>query len=224
MLAGRHVTRRCDGDSLEGSAFGVPIFYGYQAGKYFTEAPSHPGNAYWYQAKRANEVFQMLDGKQRKIALIGKPRKEEGAKTVRLTGKTRELPGIPIDGLSDDQKEHVRKVFADVLAPCRKKDAEEALKLITPAQFDHLHIAFYRHNDLGQSRRLGRLANRSAVHVDPFSRRTPHPRIHPYSKASRRLKDGVCVVKPQQRESEEMKKRADRIFRRILGGETKMEK
>ena len=121
VLTGRHVTRRCDGDSLEGSAFGCPIFYGYQAGKYFTEAPSHPGNAYWYQAKRANEVFQMLDGKQRKIALIGKPRKEEGAKTVRLTGKTRELPGIPIAGLSDDQKEHVRKVFADVLAAVPKK-------------------------------------------------------------------------------------------------------
>lgn len=150
VLTGRHVTRRCDGDSLEGAAFGGPIFYGHQAGKYFTESPSHPGNAYWYQAKRANEVFQALDGKQRKLALLGKPRKEEGTKTVRLTGKTRELPGIPIAGLSGDQKNHVRKVLTDVLAPFRKKDADEALKLITPAQFDHLHIAFYRHNDLGK--------------------------------------------------------------------------
>jgi hypothetical protein len=27
VLTGRHVTRRCDGDSLEGAAFGGPIFY-----------------------------------------------------------------------------------------------------------------------------------------------------------------------------------------------------
>ncbi len=150
VLTGRHVTRRCDGDSLEGAAFGGPIFYGHQAGKYFNEPPTHPGNVYWYQAKRANEVFQMLDGKQQKLALLGKPRKEEGAKTVRLTGKTKELPGIPIAALSGDQKEHVRKVLADVLAPFRKRDADEALQLITPAQFDHLHIAFYRHNDIGK--------------------------------------------------------------------------
>lgn len=150
VLTGRHVTRRCDGDSLEGAAFGGPIFYGHQAGRYFTEAPSHPGNAYWYQAKRANEVFQMLDGKQRRLALLDKPRREEGTKTVRLTGKTQELPGIPIADLSGDQKGHVRKVLADVLAPFREKDADEALQLLTPAQFDHLHIAFYRHNDLGK--------------------------------------------------------------------------
>ncbi|MCS1409852.1 MAG: hypothetical protein M2R45_03038 [Verrucomicrobia subdivision 3 bacterium] len=149
VLTGRHVTRRCDGDSLEGSAFGGPIFYGHQAGKYFDEPANHPGNAYWYQAKRANEVFQMLDGKQRDLALLNKPRKEEGTKTVKLTGRTSDLPGIPIEGLSGDQKEHVRKVLADVLAPFRKKDATEALNLIEPAQFDHLHMAFYKHNDIG---------------------------------------------------------------------------
>jgi hypothetical protein len=26
VLSGRHVTRRCDGDSVEGTAFGGPIF------------------------------------------------------------------------------------------------------------------------------------------------------------------------------------------------------
>ena len=84
----------------------------------------------------------MLDGKQRKLALLGKHRKEEGIKAVRLTGKTQELPSIPITDLSVDQKDHVRQVLADVLAPFRKKDADEALKLITPTQFDYLYIAF----------------------------------------------------------------------------------
>ncbi len=68
VLTGRHCTARCDGDSVEGTAFGGPIFYGH-ASQSFNEKPDHPKNVYWYQAKRANEVFQALDGKQRKIAL-----------------------------------------------------------------------------------------------------------------------------------------------------------
>src|SRR5260221_4596316 len=68
VLTGRHVTRRCDGDSVEGVAFGGPIFYGHAALS-DDEAADHPGNIYWYQAQRANEVFKMLDGKQRELAL-----------------------------------------------------------------------------------------------------------------------------------------------------------
>ena len=149
VFTGRHVTRRCDGDSVDGAAFGGPIFYGHQAGKYDEEAANHPGNVYWYQAKRANEAFQMLDGKQRKLALLNKPRAENGTATVKLTGKSSDLPGIPIGELASDQKQHVRKVLRDVLAPFRKKDADEALRLIDPAQFDHLHMAFYKNKDLG---------------------------------------------------------------------------
>src|SRR2546426_9637140 len=77
VLAGRHVTRRCDGDSVEGAAFGGPIFYGHAA-KRFNEAGDHPGNIYWDQARRANEVFKMLDGKQRELALLDEPREEKG--------------------------------------------------------------------------------------------------------------------------------------------------
>src|SRR5262249_54018114 len=69
VLTGRHVTRRCDGDSVEGAAFGGPIFYGHAA-RGFYEKPDHPGNAYWFQAVRANEVFGMLNGKQRQMALL----------------------------------------------------------------------------------------------------------------------------------------------------------
>jgi hypothetical protein len=149
VLTGRHVTRRCDGNSVEGAAFGGPIFYGHQAGNKDIEPPHHPGNAYWYQAKRANEIFQMLDGKQRSLALLGESRKEEGTQTVRLTGKTSQLPGIPMTELLADQQGLVRKVLGDVLAPFRKQDADEALKLVEDAGFDHLHMAFYKNEDLG---------------------------------------------------------------------------
>jgi Protein of unknown function (DUF3500) len=149
VLTGRHCTRRCDGDSVEGAAFGGPIFYGHAAAGFY-EKPDHPGNAYWYQAKRANEVFQMLNGKQRQMALLGQGREEKGTETVRLTGKTSQLPGIPMTEMTSDQKDHVRKVMADVLAPFRKEDADEAMKLIELNGFDHLHMAFYKNQDVGK--------------------------------------------------------------------------
>ena len=71
------------------------------------EAADHPGNIYWYQAKRANEVFQMLNGKQREQALLGTSRGEHGTDTVSLSGKKHGLPGIPVSDLTRDQKEHV---------------------------------------------------------------------------------------------------------------------
>lgn len=149
VLTGRHVTRRCDGNSVAGAAFGGPIFYGHQAGNKDKEPANHPGNAYWYQAKRANEVFQMLDGKQRAMALLGNARREEGTSTVKLTGKTAGLPGIPMTELFKDQRGLVRQVLGDVLAPFRKQDADEALKLIEQAGMDHLHMAFFKNQDLG---------------------------------------------------------------------------
>ena len=148
VLTGRHVTRRCDGDSVEGAAFGGPIFYGHAALS-DEEAADHPGNIYWYQAQRANEVFKMLDGKQRDLALLGNPRGEHGTDTVALTGKKSGLPGIPVRELSSDQKEHVHKVMSDLLAPFRKQDVDEAIKLIKANGFDDLHMAFYKNLDIG---------------------------------------------------------------------------
>ena len=149
VFTGRHVTRRCDGNSVDGAAFGGPIFYGHAA-QGFNEKADHPGNAYWFQALQANEVFKALDGKQRKLALLDTdPRKEQGTKTVALAGKSGALPGIGMTDLSADQKGLVRKVMADLLAPFRKADADEAMKLIEAAGFDKLHMAFYSKLDIG---------------------------------------------------------------------------
>ncbi|MFV1994080.1 MAG: DUF3500 domain-containing protein [Verrucomicrobiales bacterium] len=148
VLTGRHCTRRCDGESVEGTAFGGPIFYGHAAGG-FNEGPGHEGNAYWYQALRANEVFEMLDGKQRKQALAHRGRKEDGRATVALTGQKKGLEGIRVADLSADQKGHVRKVVKDILAPFRQRDAREALRLVEAAGFDNLHMAFYQEQDIG---------------------------------------------------------------------------
>ena len=149
VLTGRHCTRRCDGDSVAGSAFGGPIFYGHAA-ESFNEKPDHPGNAYWFQAKRANEVFQMLDGRQRQQALLDQGRPERQSQTVALTGKKEGLPGVSVSDLSRDQKDHVRKVLADLLAPFREEDRAESMKLVEANGFDNLHMAFYKNQDVGQ--------------------------------------------------------------------------
>jgi hypothetical protein len=149
VLTGRHCTRRCDGDSVDGAAFGGPIFYGHAA-KGFYEKADHPGNAYWYQALQANEVFKMMDGKQREKALLGDGREEKGTETVKLVGKSDGLPGISASELSRDQQGQLRKTLAALLAPFRKADADEAMKLIEANGFDNLHMAFYKNQDIGK--------------------------------------------------------------------------
>lgn len=150
VLTGRHTTRRCDGNSVAGAAFGGPIFYGHAA-KSFNEKADHKGNAYWYQGLRANEVFKALDGKQRKLALLDiNPPGEHAKETVELPIKNENLEGIPMTELASDQKDLVRKVLADLLAPFRKTDADEALKLIEAGGFDKLHMAFFSTMDIGK--------------------------------------------------------------------------
>ena len=148
MLTGRHCTRRCDGDSVEGAAFGGPIFYGHAA-EGFNEEPDHPGNVYWYQAKRANEVFKMLDGKQREMALRDKPREEEGTETVKLTGRAKGLAGHPDDRAQQGPEGPRPQSDGRPARPFRKADADEAMKLIEANGFDNLHLAFYKNKDIG---------------------------------------------------------------------------
>ena len=148
VFTGRHVTRRCDGDSLEGAAFGGPIFYGHAADG-FNEKADHKGNAYWFQAKRPNELFQALDGKQRKAALLGTSRGERGTATVKLTGKKKGLPGLRTADMSKDQQGLMRGVMKDMLALFRKKDVDESMKFIEQSGFENLHIAFYKNENIG---------------------------------------------------------------------------
>ncbi len=150
VLTGRHITRRCDGDSVQGVAFGGPIFYGHQAGERDAEAADHPGNVFWYQARRANEVFQALDGKQRGLALVdARGRAEAATDTVKLKGNTADLRGIPVSELSKDQQGLVRQVMDDLLASFRKPDADEAMKLVEAQGLQNLRLAFFKQQDVG---------------------------------------------------------------------------
>lgn len=149
VLTGRHCTVRCDGNTVAGAAFGGPIFYGH-ASQGFIEKPDHPKNVYWYQAKRANEVFQALDGKQRQIALLGDPREEKGTSTVDVKKPGEPLAGLPVAEMTRDQRELVTQVLHDLLLPFRQEDRERAMLDITAnGGVNSLAMSFYKNLDIG---------------------------------------------------------------------------
>ena len=146
VMTGRHLTIRCDGDSVEHVAFGGPIFYGHAASG-FDEKVGHPGNVFWYQAQKANGLFKMLDGKQRSQALIDDAPDES---SVHFGGPDGNLQGILISDLSADQKEHAQKVLEALLEPYRTKDRDEVVKcLAAQGGLDKCRLAFYKSDDLG---------------------------------------------------------------------------
>lgn len=149
VLTGRHMTARCDGDSVAGAAFGGPIFYGHEGEKFYEE-PTHPGNIYWFQAKRANEVFQALDGKQRELALHQRGRRERETQTVALQATAEGIDGLPVSEMSADQRQLVGEVLSDLLKPFREADRKESMKLIDAnGGIEALKMTFYRQGDLG---------------------------------------------------------------------------
>ncbi len=147
VLTGRHCTRRVDGDSVAGKAFGGPIFYGHAA-ESFNESAEHKGNVYWYQAKSANQVYAMLDGKQRETALLEKEPADTAA-TIQLKRQAGDLPGLSVSEMTPDQKGAIRTVLKDLLMPFREVDRIESMALIEKAGFDDLHLSFYREGNLG---------------------------------------------------------------------------
>lgn len=143
-MTGRHLTIRADGDSVANAAFGGPIIYGHGEGD--GEA-GLPGNVFYYQTKKANEVFAALDGKQREKALLPKAPAEDA---VSVHGPQAMFPGIAVGELSKDQQALVEGVIKVILAPYREEDVDEALAIIkSQGGLEKLHAAFYQTDNLG---------------------------------------------------------------------------
>ena len=145
VMTGRHLTVRCDGDSTDHVAFGGPIFYGHAA-QGFNERADHPGNVFWPQAVKANALYDILDGKQRKSALIEKTPRESA---VAFRG-SKEKPGIPISEMTSDQKKHVREILDLLVEPYRMTDRNEVEACLKKqGGLDACQIAFYKSGDIG---------------------------------------------------------------------------
>ena len=85
VLTGRHDTLRADGNSVEGAAFGGPIFYGHDATGIGNDDAKHTDNVWWYQGQQANKIFATLDDKQK-------------AQRPRRQGRARRPPLDPAQG------------------------------------------------------------------------------------------------------------------------------
>ena len=147
VLASRHMTLRCDGNSAEHVAFGGPILYAHE-GEGLYEKPNHPSNVFWHQALAANKLYDMFDGKQRKQALVteGMPSEE----LVGFRGPDGKFDGIAVTEFSSDQKEHLQSVLQLLLEPFRKSDQEEVTRCLkVQGGLDTCRLAFYKEGDLG---------------------------------------------------------------------------
>jgi hypothetical protein len=147
VLTGRHMTLRCDGDSAEHVAFGGPIFYGHDPSGTGDDSADHEGNVFWSQAAEANKLYQALDGKQQKLALVKNAPNESD---VPFRGREGKFDGLPITELSSDQKERVQEVVRKLIEPYRQTDRDEAVKCLkAQGGIDQCHLAFYQEGDIG---------------------------------------------------------------------------
>jgi hypothetical protein len=147
VLTGRHMTLRADGNTGEHVAFGGPIFYGHAAHG-FSETKNHPDNVFWPQALAANKVYQMLDGKQRKTALV-KERPAEDA--VGFHGSRGGYNGLPVTDMTADQKTEMQKVLGKLIEPFRVEDRDEVLECLkVQGGLDRCALTFYEEGDIGE--------------------------------------------------------------------------
>jgi hypothetical protein len=146
VMTGRHLTTRADGNTEQHVCFGGPIFHGHAASG-FNEKVHHPGNVFWHQGLEANKVYQILSGKQQKLALVPR-RPAESA--VQFRGPKGTFPGIPVTELSADQKGGLQKVLTSLIEPYRKEDQDEVLACLkAQGGLEACSLAFYQDGDIG---------------------------------------------------------------------------
>ena len=170
VISGFHLTFRAGKAKNSPVAFGGAICHGHQPSG-FNEKPGHPGNIFWYQAQEAHKVFQLLDGEQRRQAVVAKgmPFYDFGQgidrsiivpdskpanplePDVRFRGsKAADLAGLPISEMSRDQKEAMQGVLRSLLAPYRKPYQDDVMNCLDKqGGLDKCHLIFYEERTLG---------------------------------------------------------------------------
>ena len=152
VLTGRHDTLRADGNSVEGAAFGGPIFYGHDATGTGNDDAKHTDNVWWYQGQQANAIFATLDDKQQAKALLAKG-EPDAPRAIRLKGEAAEIPGLPVAELDGQQKQMVQKLLKDLTSPFRAFDVEEVQECLKEAGgADKLRLTYYKEGDIGNDK------------------------------------------------------------------------
>jgi hypothetical protein len=148
VITGRHVTMRADGNSVEGAAFGGPVFYGH-ASHNFNEDAKHTDNVWWYQGEQANKIFRTLDDKQQKQALV-EIAEPDAPRSIELKGAKLGEPGLAVRGLDGQQKAMVRDLVEMMLRPYRSVDAAEVRECLeAEGGVDPLRLTYFKQGDIG---------------------------------------------------------------------------
>lgn len=172
VITGFHLTTRATVDERSNVAFGGPIAHGHQPSGFY-ERVGHPGNIFWYQTVKANEIFRGLDKTQRDRALRKGPMPyyEFDGKIDRTTVTLKtprydrprehdirfqaesERPGLPIADMTSDQQAEVHDLIADLLKPyCDAYREQVKLCLAAQGGLKSCKLAFYQQHDLGDDR------------------------------------------------------------------------
>ena len=114
----------------------------------FIKEKNHPGNVWWHQGRVANELFEALDGEQRKKALSPKS-PPDAPSTVALRGAS-EIPGLVGADMSTDQKELLSKCLKSMLSMFRETDVKEIMTCLEKnGGVDKARISYYNEQDIG---------------------------------------------------------------------------
>lgn len=149
VLTGRHDTLRADGNSVQGAAFGGPIFYGHAAHS-FNEDAKHTDNVWWYQGQKANAIFKTLDETQQRQALIEKA-EDDSPRSIQLKGDKLAGTGLAVGELDGQQQKMVEELIRAGLQPFREADAQEALECLKEAGgVEKLRLTYAKEGDIGE--------------------------------------------------------------------------
>jgi len=179
VITGFHLTLRAGSDPAAQAAFGGAITHGHQPSGFYEKA-GHPGNIFWPQAQVANQVYQILDGQQRTQALFtgpvpyfvapgapdrpqnklvidrsliksGVPRDDTREPEIRFRDSS-QIPGLPIAGLSRDQKEAVRKTLQSLVSPYRPEYQDQVMSCLKKqGGLDTCRLIFYQQKALSDN-------------------------------------------------------------------------
>ena len=152
VLTGRHNTLRADGNSVEGAAFGGPIFYGHDATGTGKDDAKHSGNVWGFQWTQANKIFASLDDKEKARALLPKSH-GDNPRAVILKGKTLGDAGLAVADLDGQQKKMVQDLLKMLTSPFRAFDAEEVQECLAEnGGADKLRLTYFTEGDIGNDK------------------------------------------------------------------------
>jgi hypothetical protein len=140
MLTGRHLTLRCDGNSINGFAFGGGLVYGHG------EESRADANLFYHQTQAVNAF---LDALEEPLANRARCDAAPDETSLDWPDPSQRRTGLLCSELASDQKTLLEQTLRKLLDPYRHEDADEAMQHIqSQGGIDSLSIAFYQRDDL----------------------------------------------------------------------------